>query len=65
MTVKQRDANCEILAICLSRGLKKLLQEVHWELRKSRSEIVRDAMLEYFKKRELSDETRKILNEVR
>ncbi len=65
MNMKQEDVNSEILAVCLSRGLKKLLHRVHWELQKSRSEIVRDAMVEYFKSKQLSDETRKILEGVR
>ncbi len=65
MSMKQQDTNSEILAICLSRGLKKLLHRVHWELKRSRSDIVREAIVEYFKSKQLSDETKEMLKGVR
>ncbi|MDA2920892.1 hypothetical protein MYX76_15610 [Desulfobacterota bacterium AH_259_B03_O07] len=65
MSMKQENVNSEILAVCLSRKLKTVLHRVHWELQKSRSEIVRDAMVDYFKKKKLSDETKEMLKVVR
>jgi len=51
VSMRQENINTEILAISLSRRLKTVLHDAHWQLKKSRSEIVRAAMVEYLKKK--------------
>ena len=65
MKINRKKINHSYFTICLSEQLKQFLEAAHWDLKRSQSEIVREAIVDYCEKKKLSDETREILEEVR
>ena len=63
MNTNDKKVNHSYFTICLSKQLKQFLKAAHWDLKRSQSDIVREAIVDYCGKKKLSNETREILEE--